>query len=134
MALFYHYKVNTVFGFRYGYEGLTYRYGHTPLELNPDMVDNIHKSGGTILGTSRGPQDVVEMADTLERMNMGLLFCIGGDGTLRGAQAISEEIGRRGIKIGVIGIPKTIDNDISFVDQSFGFETRCPPGSVYSPQ
>jgi 6-phosphofructokinase 1 len=123
MALFYHYKVNTVFGFRYGYEGLTYRHGHTPLELNPNLVDNIHKGGGTILGTSRGPQDVVEMVDTLERMNVGLLFCIGGDGTLRGAQAISEEIGRRGIKISVIGIPKTIDNDISFVDQSFGFET-----------
>jgi 6-phosphofructokinase 1 len=134
MALFYHYKVNTVFGFRYGYEGLTYRHGHTPLELNPTLVDNIHKGGGTILGTSRGPQDVMEMVDTLERMNVGLLFCIGGDGTLRGAEAISEEIGRRGIKISVIGIPKTIDNDISFVDQSFGFETAVSASrtAIYS--
>jgi 6-phosphofructokinase 1 len=63
------------------------------------------------------------MVDTLERMNICLLFTIGGDGTLRGAQAIAEEIKRRKLKIGVIGVPKTIDNDISFVDRSFGFET-----------
>lgn len=123
MGLFHHYKVKTVFGFPFGYEGLTYKYGHEPLELTPDVVGDIHKKGGTILGSSRGPQDVSEMVDTLERMNVGLLFAIGGDGTLRGAQAISEEIGRRDLKIGVIGIPKTIDNDISYVDVSFGFET-----------
>jgi 6-phosphofructokinase 1 len=123
MGLYYHYGVKTVFGFRYGYEGLTHRYGHTPLELTPDSVNDIHKEGGTILGTSRGPQDIAEMVDVLERMNVRLLFTIGGDGTLRGAQAISEEIASRGIKIGVIGVPKTIDNDISYVDTSFGFET-----------
>jgi 6-phosphofructokinase 1 len=134
LGLFHHYGVKTVFGFRYGYEGLSYRYGHTPLELNPDSVRDIHKEGGTILGTSRGPQDISEMVDTLEQMNVGLLFTIGGDGTLRGAQAISEEIGRRGIKIGVIGIPKTIDNDISYVDVSFGFETAVSEArtSIYS--
>jgi len=123
LGLFYHYGVKTVFGFRYGYEGLTYRFGHTPLELTPDMVKDIHKMGGSILASSRGPQDISEMVDTLERMNIGVLFTIGGDGTLRGAQAISEEIGNRGLKIGVIGIPKTIDNDISFVQSSFGFDT-----------
>ena len=123
LGLFYHYGVKNVFGFRYGYEGLTYRYGHEPLELNPETVKDIHKMGGSILASSRGPQDISEMVDTLERMNVGILFAIGGDGTLRGAQAISEEIGRRGLKVGVIGIPKTIDNDISFVDASFGFET-----------
>jgi 6-phosphofructokinase 1 len=123
LSLHYHYQVNTVFGFRYGYEGISARYRHVPLELNPKAVEDIHEKGGTILGSSRGPQDVPDMVDTLERMNIGLLFTIGGDGTLRGAQAISEEIGRRKLKIGVVGIPKTIDNDISFVDQSFGFET-----------
>jgi 6-phosphofructokinase 1 len=123
MSLFYHYGVKTVFGFRYGYEGLTPKHGHTPLELNPDVVDDIHKWGGSILGTSRGPQDVAEMVDTLERMNVRLLFTIGGDGTLRGAQAIVEEIQKREAKISVIGIPKTIDNDISYVEQSFGFDT-----------
>ena len=134
MGLFYHYGVKTVFGFRYGYEGLSFRHGHAPMELNPEVVEAIHKKGGTILGSSRGPQDVSEMVDTLERMNLGLLFAIGGDGTLRGARAISEEIGRRGLKIGVIGIPKTIDNDISYVDASFGFETAVAESrtAVYS--
>jgi len=123
LSLHYHYQVNTVFGFRYGYEGISSKYRHVPLELNPKIVEDIHEKGGTILGSSRGPQDVLDMVDTLERMNIRLLFAIGGDGTLRGAQAISEEIGRRKLKIGVVGIPKTIDNDISYVDQSFGFET-----------
>lgn len=123
LSLFYHYGVKTVFGFPYGYEGLSYRYGHTPLELTPKSVEGIHEQGGTILGTSRGPQDTSEMVDTLERMNVGVLFAIGGDGTLKGARAISEEIKKRGIKISVIGIPKTIDNDISYVQKSFGFET-----------
>jgi 6-phosphofructokinase 1 len=134
MGLYYHYGVKTVFGFRYGYEGLSYRHGHTPLELTPDSVNDIHKDGGTILGTSRGPQDVAEMVDTLERMNVRILFTIGGDGTLRGARAISKEITRREVKIGVIGIPKTIDNDISYVDTSFGFETAVSSSrtAVYS--
>lgn len=123
LCLFRHYRVQTVLGFRYGYEGLSHRSAHTPLELNPKMVANIQEMGGTILGTSRGPQDVADMVDTLERLHIGILFAIGGDGTLRGAQAISQEIGRRGLKIAVIGIPKTIDNDISFIDLTFGFET-----------
>jgi 6-phosphofructokinase 1 len=123
MSLHYHYGVKTVFGYRFGFEGLSHKYGHTPLELDPDVVDDIHKWGGTILGSSRGPQDVAEMVDTLEKMNVRLLFTIGGDGTLKGAQAIAEEISRRDMNIGIVGIPKTIDNDISYVAKSFGFET-----------
>ena len=134
LGLFYHYGVKTIFGFRYGFEGLTYRHGHVPLELNPDIVGDIHKKGGTILSSSRGPQDISEMVDTLERMNVGVLFTIGGDGTLRGAKAVAEEITRRNVKIGVVGIPKTIDNDISFVEKSFGFETAVSASrtAVYS--
>jgi 6-phosphofructokinase 1 len=123
LSLYHNYKVKTVFGFPYGYEGLTYRFGHAPMELNPEAVSRIHEYGGTILGSSRGHQDISEMVDTLDRMNIGILFAIGGDGTLRGAQGIAEEIRRRGLKISVVGIPKTIDNDISFVERSFGFET-----------
>ena len=123
LSLFHHYGVLMVFGFRYGYEGLAPSYGHVPIDLNPDRVKEIHQDGGTILGSSRGPQDVSEMVDTLERMNISILFAIGGDGTLRGVQSIADEIRRRGLKISVIGIPKTIDNDISYVQQSFGFET-----------
>ena len=134
LALYHHYGVQTIFGFPYGYEGLSHKYGHAPLELTPSVVEDIHQKGGTILGSSRGPQDVSEMVDCLERMNIGILFTIGGDGTLRGAQAIAEEIGRRNLKIGVIGIPKTIDNDISYVEQSFGFVTAVSEAttSIYS--
>jgi 6-phosphofructokinase 1 len=86
-------------------------------------VGDIHEMGGTILGSSRGNQDLGDMVDTLARLQIGILFAIGGDGTLRGARAIASEIARRGLKISVIGIPKTIDNDISFIQQTFGFDT-----------
>ena len=134
LSLFHHYGVRHVFGFRYGYEGLSPRHRHEPLELTPEAVEDIHQKGGTILGSSRGAQDVSEMVDTLERMNVGLLFTIGGDGTLRGAAAIAEEVGKRGLKIGVVGIPKTIDNDILYVQESFGFETAVTESrtAVYS--
>jgi len=123
MSLHYHYGVTKISGFRYGFEGLNPAYGHAPMELQPEGVDDIHKKGGTVLGTSRGPQDIAVMVDTLAERKISILFAIGGDGTLRGARAIANEIGRRGLKIAVIGIPKTIDNDIAFVQQSFGFET-----------
>jgi 6-phosphofructokinase 1 len=123
LSLFHHYGVRNVFGFRYGFEGLSSRYRHEPIDLTPKRVSEIQHSGGTILGSSRGPQDIADMVDTLDRMNVGILFTIGGDGTLRGAQKIAEEIARRNLKIGVIGVPKTIDNDISYVHKSFGFET-----------
>ncbi len=117
------YGVNRVYGFRFGYEGLVRRIGHEPLELTPESVHRIHESGGSVLGSSRGPQDPAEMVDYLNELGVGILFAIGGDGTLRGAQKIGEEAARRGLKIGVIGVPKTIDNDISFVQRTFGFET-----------
>ena len=123
LSLFHHYGVKNVFGFRYGYEGLSSRHRHMPIELTPRAVGDIQRLGGTILGSSRGPQDVSDMVDTLDRMNVGILFAIGGDGTLRGAHAIAEEIERRNLKISIIGVPKTIDNDISYLNKSFGFET-----------
>lgn len=112
-----------VWGFRYGFLGLSSRRSHEPVELTPESVDDIHIKGGTILGSSRGPQDPGDMVDTLERMGIGILFTIGGDGTLRGAAALAEEIRRRGRAIAVVAIPKTIDNDILFVERTFGFET-----------
>ncbi|MBV8968977.1 MAG: ATP-dependent 6-phosphofructokinase [Verrucomicrobia bacterium] len=123
MELYNRYGATRIYGIRYGYEGLVPRYGHVPLVLRPDSVSTIHNFGGTILGSSRGPQDVSVMVDHLEELNVDILFLIGGDGTLRGAVAINEEIRRRSLKKSVIGIPKTIDNDIMFLDKSFGFET-----------
>jgi 6-phosphofructokinase 1 len=123
LSLHFHYGVRSIYGFRYGFEGLSRRFGHSPLELTPVLVNDIHELGGTILGSSRGPQDPADMVDTLERMEIGLLFTIGGDGTLRGAQAIHQEAARRGRPLAVVGIPKTIDNDISYIQTTFGFET-----------
>lgn len=123
LSLCHHYGVQKVYGFRFGYEGLVQRHGHKPLELTPDSVARIHEIGGTILGSSRGPQEPSEMVTTLENLKIGILFAIGGDGTQRGAQKIAEEATRRGLSLSVIGIPKTIDNDISFIQTTFGFET-----------
>jgi 6-phosphofructokinase 1 len=123
MTLAHGYRVAKIYGFRYGFQGLTPNSPHPPVELVPDAVKDIHIQGGTVLGTSRGPQDPQVMVDTLERMKIGLLFTVGGDGTFHGALAIHEEIKRRGAKIAVIGVPKTIDNDIPHVDHTFGFQT-----------
>jgi 6-phosphofructokinase 1 len=119
------YSVREILGFRYGFEGLVPRFGHEPLRLGPAMVGSVHQQGGTILGTSRGGQDPGEMVDELERLGIGALFVIGGDGTLRGATKLVAEIERRRLSIAVVGIPKTIDNDIHFIDRSFGFESAA---------
>jgi 6-phosphofructokinase 1 len=117
------YGINEVYGFRYGYAGLVPGTPHPPVKLTPAFVDDIHHDGGTALGTSRGEQDPGEVVNTLERLGIGVLFVVGGDGTLRGAMKIVEEIDKRDLRIGVVGVPKTIDNDIHFIDKSFGFET-----------
>jgi 6-phosphofructokinase 1 len=123
LSLHHHYGVRKVYGFRFGYEGLVRRYGHTPIELTTESVNRVHEFGGSLLGSSRGPQQPSEMVQTLRDLNIGILFAIGGDGTLRGAQAIGDEARRQDLELAVIGIPKTIDNDVSFVQKTFGFET-----------
>ena len=119
---YHHYGVRRMLGFRYGYAGLAGE-GGDPVELDLESLAGVHRTGGTLLGTSRGPQNTEQMADTLARHGIGILFAIGGDGTLRGASALSEELQRRGQSTAVIGVPKTIDNDIQWVERSFGFTT-----------
>lgn len=123
MALHYFYGIKKIIGIPYGYEGLNPEKGHDFVELTPDKVKDIHQFGGTFLGSSRGEQDVSVMVDTLENNRVDMLFAIGGDGTLKGVNAIGEEIAKRNGKISVVGIPKTIDNDIDLIDESFGFQT-----------
>ena len=123
MELTFHYGVQRIHGFRNGYQGFIPRHGHDVLDLTPDLVSRIAEDGGTILGTSRGSQDPDEIVDCLERLNIAVLFVIGGDGTLRGAMKIADRVRERGGRIAVVGIPKTIDNDIPYIDQSFGFQT-----------
>ncbi|MEN8191999.1 MAG: ATP-dependent 6-phosphofructokinase [Bacteroidota bacterium] len=123
MNLTYRYGVKNIYGIKYGYQGFIPEYGHDVIDLTPKTVSDIHKWGGTVLGTSRGKQDPVKIVDCLERMSINMLFIIGGDGTIRGALKIAEEVENRNLKISVIGIPKTVDNDIMYIDKSFGFET-----------
>ena len=123
LELFYSYGVRNIYGIQYGLQGFISRYGHEVIDLKPESVVNILEVGGSILGSSRGPQDIEEIVDTLERMNIGLLFMIGGDGTIVAATKIADAITVRGLNISVVGIPKTIDNDIYMISRSFGFDT-----------
>jgi 6-phosphofructokinase 1 len=123
MVIWHCYGVREILGLKDGYEGLTESHGHRPVHLTPERVSDIHNDGGSILRTSRGNQDVGAMVDFLARNEIGILFTIGGDGTQRGAFEISREVARRKLPISVVGIPKTIDNDISFTERTFGFET-----------
>ncbi|MGH3788788.1 MAG: ATP-dependent 6-phosphofructokinase [Pseudonocardiaceae bacterium] len=118
-----HYGVRRVIGFRNGYQGFIASYRHDVVDLTTQSVRDIAVDGGTVLGTSRGPQEPHEIVDCLERLGLNILFVIGGDGTMRGAMRIADVIDERGARIAVIGVPKTIDNDIPYLDQSFGFQT-----------
>ncbi len=123
LELYYCYGVKNIYGIKYGLEGFVPEYGHNVVELTPNAVSNILDMGGTILGSSRGTQDIDVVVDCLERMNIGILFMVGGDGTLMAANRIADEVNARNQKIGVIVIPKTIDNDMVLVSRTFGFDT-----------
>ncbi len=123
MEMHYLYGVKEVLGIRYGYSGLVPRVGVPPIAITSGMVENVHREGGSFLGSSRGPQEPAEIVDFLERERISILFTIGGDGTQKGAIDIADEIEKRKLKIGIVGIPKTIDNDIGYIERSFGFQT-----------
>lgn len=125
LTLVHHYRVPRILGFRWGFSGLAgpEREKEPPMELTASFVSSIHGMGGSVLGMSRGPQDVGAMVDRLEELGISILFTLGGDGTLRGASALAAEIERRGRDIAIVGIPKTIDNDIRWIERSFGFAT-----------
>ncbi|MFN3324268.1 MAG: ATP-dependent 6-phosphofructokinase [Bryobacteraceae bacterium] len=121
--LYHGYGVRDVLGIRFGYQGMSPAATHEPIPLTHSLVSDIHKQGGTILGSSRGPVDPKLQVDFLEARRINVLFCIGGDGTQRGALAIHKEAQRRGYPLAVVGIPKTIDNDIQYVWRTFGYFT-----------
>jgi 6-phosphofructokinase 1 len=130
LELMHNYGVPEVLGIRFGFEGLNPHVGRPPLKLTPELVENIHHHGGTILGTSRGPQEPNVMVDFLVDRGVNILFCIGGDGTQAGAHALAQEIERRELKIAVVGIPKTIDNDVEFCFTTFGFATAVGQAEI----
>jgi 6-phosphofructokinase 1 len=123
--LTYHYGVDEIWGIRYGYWGMIPENGRHALRLTPQLVEGIHHRGGTFLGSSRGPQDVQQMLAFLASRRINMLFTVGGDGTQRGALALSQAARERRQELAVVGIPKTIDNDLAYTDRTFGFETAC---------
>jgi 6-phosphofructokinase 1 len=123
-CLWYRYGVTRISGIRYGYRGFLPESQYGVKELDPDTVDDIHKLGGTFLGSARGGgKEVGKIVDAMEKLNLNILFTIGGDGTQHGTLDIAEEVDKRRLKIALIGIPKTVDNDFARIDRSFGFET-----------
>ena len=122
-TLYYNYGVDNIFGIRYGFRGMVPGYKLEPVILNPDVVDTIHEKGGSVLGSSRGFQDPEECVRFLDRHNINILFVIGGDGSQRGTRDIAEIAKKRKVAVSVVGVPKTIDNDLNFTDRTFGFET-----------
>ena len=123
MEAHFQYSVSSTLGIRFGLQGFIPEFGHDIMELTPDVVSRAHEFGGTILGSSRGHQAVDEIVEALERMNINILFLIGGDGTMKAASAIQKHIQEQKLKISIVCIPKTIDNDIYFISESFGFDT-----------
>src|SRR5216110_1338165 len=123
LELHYGYGVSEVLGFRNGYSGLDPKCGAEPVKITPAFVDHIHQHGGTVLGTSRGPVDVGRAVDNLIARGMNILFTVGGDGTQRGANDLYQKARKRGHALAVVGVPKTIDNDVGFVSRTFGFTT-----------
>jgi 6-phosphofructokinase 1 len=123
-ALWYQYGVHRISGVRYGYRGFLPEFEHPLMQLKPEIVANIQRVGGTFLGSSRGHGErTADIVDRIEMEGINQLYTIGGDGTQRGTLRIAEEVERRGLNVAVIGVPKTIDNDLSFIEKSFGFET-----------
>ena len=124
LTMWHNYGVHNIYGFRFGYKGLIEEFGIEPIKLNPHMVNDIHTKGGTMLGSSRGNSDHKEkMVDMIEKYGINILFTLGGDGTQKGALELNKIIRKRGLNCVVVGIPKTIDNDLSFVERTFGFAT-----------
>ena len=123
-CLWYHYRVRRITGIRYGYRGFLPKYRYPTIELNMENVDAIHRMGGTFTGSARGGgQEVAKIVDAIEQLNLNMVFTIGGDGTQRGSLDIAGELERRHLKVAMVGIPKTVDNDFAFIHKSFGFDT-----------
>ncbi|MGC9324491.1 MAG: ATP-dependent 6-phosphofructokinase [Desulfomonilia bacterium] len=123
LEMHYIYGVENLYGICYGLQGFIPKYRHPLIELTPSFVEHIHELGGTVLGSSRGAQEITDVVDAIERLNLNIVFFIGGDGTLKASSLAAQESLERGNKCSVISIPKTIDNDIHFVSKTFGFDT-----------
>jgi 6-phosphofructokinase 1 len=111
-----------ILGIRYGFRGF-YTPQFPPMVLNAEKVDSIHLSGGTVLGTSRGGSDVGRIVDALDALQLDMVFVVGGNGGNAAVDAINTACRARDLRCAVVGLPKSIDNDILLIDSCFGFNT-----------
>jgi 6-phosphofructokinase 1 len=117
------YGVRCILGFRFGFSGLEPDAPNPPIELTTEVVRDLHTRGGTFLGTARGLRDIERLADGLVRWGVDVLFTIGGDGTMRATHALAGAAEARKLAVSLVTVPKTVDNDIPFVDKTFGFDS-----------
>uniref|UniRef100_A0A7I4ELF7 Phosphofructokinase domain-containing protein n=1 Tax=Physcomitrium patens TaxID=3218 RepID=A0A7I4ELF7_PHYPA len=116
------YGVNHILGIQYGFKGFVDK-NYPPIKLSRKLVKTINMEGGSFLGVSRGCPPLKDIVDRLEEWNINMFYVIGGNGSHAGATAIYEQCEKRKMKMVVVGIPKTIDNDIEILDKTFGFDT-----------
>jgi 6-phosphofructokinase 1 len=125
MSLHYNYAAAEIWGIQWGYKGFYTDVEKNWIKLESKDIKNIHKVGGTVLGSSRGGFDADKILDELVKREINQVYLIGGDGTHRGMNILMKRAIERKNVIAFIGIPKTIDNDIPIIDHSFGFNTAC---------
>jgi 6-phosphofructokinase 1 len=125
MSLHFNYESPEIYGIQWGYKGFYTNPDKNWIKLTPQQVKNIHKFGGTILGSSRGGFDKDKILNALQEKGINQVYIIGGDGTHRGINELIKRAIERRMVISFVGIPKTIDNDIPIIDNSFGFNTAC---------
>uniref|UniRef100_A0A7S1RYX3 Phosphofructokinase domain-containing protein n=1 Tax=Alexandrium catenella TaxID=2925 RepID=A0A7S1RYX3_ALECA len=122
-TLWHQYDVRHIYGIQAGYNGLSNPEKHKPIQLSPDKVRDIHMKGGSILKAGRGGFNPEQICDRLERLGINMVFTVGGDGTQHASHLLYEEAKRRNLDISIVGLPKSIDNDILFFDKTFGFDS-----------
>lgn len=125
MSLRNNYGVREIYGIRVGYKGFYTDTDKNWIRLEPQDITDLHKQGGTMLLSSRGGFDGEKILNSLVEKGISQVYIVGGDGTHRGIFHLTELAQKRGVNIAFAGLPKTIDNDISLIDQSFGFDTSC---------
>jgi len=128
-SLYSDYGVDHVVGVQAGYNGLADPDNFIPVELTPESVREIHMKGGSILKAGRGGFNAEKICENLERMGINMLFLVGGDGTQYAGYLLSQEARKRGTQISIVGVPKSIDNDVLFFDKTFGFDSAVASAS-----
>ena len=122
-CLWHQYGVRKILGVTAGYNGLADMDAYPPIELTNANTREIHMKGGSILKAGRGGFDAPKICETLAARKIQMLFVVGGDGTQYAGHLLAEEARSRGLSCSIVGVPKSIDNDVLFFDKTFGFDS-----------